>query len=223
MLIRLACLAAVLQPLAARPAAADVFAGEQSTLPTSSVTVHAEPLLSDGRLVIKLAAKNASGQTVAFGPSILVLASNGTPIAWRPLRALIADVEAAYGMEQPVEVAGSPDGSTAVNTPAQRGFQPDVSNYTGSSAVAQTEAINSRSRRPKRKKVSAADKAKAEAEIAQLNQAILQDRMLAAGQVAAGMLVTEKLKPSVTGQPLTLTITIGPDRHSFNFRAPASQ
>ncbi len=219
MIVRLALLA-LAGALSSIPAAADPLTGKETTKAVSSVTVQVEPALSDGRLAVKIAAKNTGGAALQFGSAhVQLFTADGTRIGWRPLRSLIGDVHAAYGMEPEADSAAPLTGASSNQLQSQT-FQPDVSNYHGSSTVAQTQAIALNSKRSK-KKVSPENQRKAEAEISLLKMAIIQDRLLPPGGLAAGMLVSEKLKRGVAGKPMKLTVTIGTDLYSFNFKAPA--
>src|SRR6266571_2655929 len=62
----------------------------ESKLANSSVSVMVEPQLNDGRLVIKVAAKNGKSAPVAFGPgSVSISKAAGAPIALSSLKQLI--------------------------------------------------------------------------------------------------------------------------------------
>ena len=83
-------------PVTGAPPAPEVA---DSKLANSTVSVAVEPQLNDGRLVIKVAAKNGTSAPVAFGPgSISISTVAGQPIALSSLQKLINDVRVAAGM-----------------------------------------------------------------------------------------------------------------------------
>jgi hypothetical protein len=96
-----------------------------------------------------------------------------------------------------------------------------VTGYTGSMSVPSSGATNQLRPGGKRKRPSAEAVRQAEAQIAQLRSAILQEAELAPKQVAAGQLVSAKLNLKRSDDKLLqLSVTVGPDTHSFSFQAP---
>lgn len=205
-------LAGAATPLAAT-APQDIRAGITSTKAASAVSLGADPALSDGRLVLRVAAQNRTRAPVPFGPAAVTIATaGGDVIAIRSLDALIADARAMGGGEDRGSVSGIAEApAMTTNNSGQR----DVSGYTGGmgSAVAQS----GRKRRPK-----PADTAAAEAQVAALKAGILADAVIAPGQVAAGQLVSEKIKfRNKRERGLVVTVTVAGEAHRFTFEAPA--
>lgn len=208
------------------PAAAVQNAAAQavadSTQPNSSVSLAVEPLLSDGRLVIKMAAKNLGSAPVQFGPShVRISKPSGEVIALYPFHALVNDVRIAAGLEIEEAPGGRPAAGTyaAPQLPVDNTGRVDVSGYTGGSAVAPDETIRrSQRRRPK----ASIGKEDAERQIAVLESAILQDSMIPPGEIAAGQLVSSKLQfGSGEDRTLHIRIRVGSDEHGFTVAAPA--
>ena len=207
----LLCAAIVLaSPVTAAPAAPEIA---DSKLANSTVSVAVEPQLNDGRLVIKVAAKNGSSAPVAFGPaSVSISTVAGQPVALSSLSKLINDVrtaapagdaltQGAYAMRQQ---SGAQDGSGRM----------DVTGYTGGSAIAPSETV--------RWSKHSIDPKTAEAQIAGLRQAILQDQTVAPGQIAVGQIVSEKLKfKKGEDRILHLVVHIAGDNHAFTIAAPS--
>src|SRR5438093_11411830 len=103
--------------VSASPVAAAEPQVAESKQAHSSVSVMVEPQLNDGRLVIKVAAKNGTAAPVPFGPgSVSITKAAGTPIALSSLKQLIKDVRIAAGM--PVE--GAPGGAPTSGAYASR-------------------------------------------------------------------------------------------------------
>jgi hypothetical protein len=192
----------------------DIATGMTSTKTAGAVSISADPALSDGRLVLRVAAQNRTQAPVAFGPaSVRITAAAGESITIRPLAALIAEARSAAGMEEPgaVSVVAAP----AITT--NNAGQKDVSGYTGGMGTVVAQGTRKRKPRP-------ADIAAAEQQIAALKAGILADAMIAPGQLAAGQLVTEKIRfPGKRERGLVVTVTLAGEEHSFRFDAPADQ
>jgi hypothetical protein len=192
----------------------DIATGMTSTKTAGAVSISADPALSDGRLVLRVAAQNRTQAPVAFGPaSVRITTAAGESITIRPLAALIAEARSAAGMEEPgaVSVVAAP----AITT--NNAGQKDVSGYTGGMGTVVAQGTRKRKPRP-------ADIAAAEQQIAALKAGILADAMIAPGQLAAGQLVTEKIRfPGKRERGLVVTVTLAGEEHSFRFDAPADQ
>ncbi|NIJ19065.1 hypothetical protein FHS95_000734 [Sphingomonas naasensis] len=213
MKLRIALLPMLLSAVPLSVAAAqDIKAGITSTKTASAVSVSADPALSDGRLVLRVAAQNRTRAPVPFGPaSVTIATAAGEAIAIRPLAALVADVEASVGLEPSGSVSGYAENPTLVNNTAG---QKDVTGFTGgmNSGVARGSG---------RRKPKAADVAAANAQIAALKAGILADASIGAGQVAAGQLVSEKIRfRDKRKRGLVVTVTVAGETHSFAFDAP---
>jgi hypothetical protein len=211
--------------LAALPAQALAQAAgpiAESTQPHSKVSLMVEPALSDGRLVVKLAAKNSSAAPIPFGPSMISLAKvNGEAIALYPLQSLVNDVRGAAGMEIEEAPANRPtEGAYAAPQMATRDGRVDVSGYTGGVAVGSDEYVH---RNQTRKFKPTISKAEAETQIAALRQAILQDSTVAPGQIAVGQIVTDKLQFAKGAERIVhIRVRMGDDVHTFTVAAPKS-
>lgn len=207
-LIALSLLLLTAPPALAQDAPAPIV----SNGPTSNVSFSTDARLSDGRLVIRLAAQNLGPAPVMFGPANVRVTLAGKPVALVPLASLIDDVRAAHGL--PVEGGITNDEVVRQVAPpimTNNSGQKDVTGFTGGTATAAAAPVNTR--RAVRVKPEAA--AAAEAQIAGLKAAILTDRSIAPRDVAAGQLVTEKLKLKGKDRAVTVTVAIGDDTHSF--------
>jgi hypothetical protein len=152
----LLCAAMVLTSPAAAAPANPVVA--DSKLAHSSVSVVVDPQLNDGRLVIKIAAKNGTTAPIPFGPSsISITKLTGEAIALNSLQQLVDDVRLAAGMatETVPGQAPTPGAYAAAQTQVDSAGHPDVSGYTGGSGIAANEIVRRTSRRsivPRRKR-----------------------------------------------------------------------
>jgi hypothetical protein len=205
--------------LAAAPAALaqDAPAGITSNGPESNVSFSADARLSDGRLVLRIAAQNRSARPVTFGPASVRVTLADKPVALIPLARLVDDVRVAAGL--PSEGGVTRDELTSQPAPpilTNNSGQKDVSGYTGSMGAAGGAPIA-----PRRSvRLKPEELAAVEAQVAGLKAAILTDRSVAPGEVAAGQLVTEKLKLRGRERAVKVTVTVGDDTHSFEFDAP---
>lgn len=217
MKLRIVILPLLLASAAAPLAAAmlqDITAGMTSTKAASAVSISADPALSDGRLVLRVAAQNRTRAPVAFGPaSVRIATAAGESITIRPLESLIAEVRSAAGMEEPGSVSVVAAPAITTNNAGQK----DVSGYTG--GMGNVVAQGTRKRKPRPAEVAAAEK-----QIAALKAGILADTTIAPGQLAAGQLVTEKIKfRNKRERGLVVTVSLAGEEHSFRFDAPADQ
>jgi hypothetical protein len=99
------------------------------------------------------------------------------------------------------------------------GGQMDVTGYTGGAAVGGDEYRRSRGKRTN----PTITQAEAQAQIAALNQAILQDTTLSPGRVIAAQVVSAKLKFAKGEERiLHVRVRIAGDDHSFTVAVPQS-
>jgi hypothetical protein len=203
-------------PGIAAPPAAEIADSKQAQ---STVSVAVEPQLSDGRLVIKVAAKNNSAAPVPFGPgSISISTVAGQPIALSPLPKLINDVRVASGEASEAPAGGAPTQGAYAMRQQPRGAdgsgQMDVSGYSAGSSLSAAETT--------RWSKHLIDRKTADAQIAALRQAILQDTTIAPGQIAVGQIVSEKLKfKKGEDRTLHLVVHVAGDEHGFTLAAPS--
>jgi hypothetical protein len=207
---------ALASPAVAQPAAPQVADSKQTH---SAVSVAVEPQLSDGRLVLKIAAKNGTAAPVPFGPgSVSISTVTGQPIALSSLQKLINDVRVAAGMKTEQRAGEAPTAgsyaSRAQPTGQDGSGRMDVTGYSNSSTMGSTEAV--------RWSKPTIDKKTAETQIAALKQAVLQDQTVAPGQIAIGQVVSDKLKfKKGEDRTLHVRVHIAGDEHGFTIAAPS--
>jgi len=189
----------------------DIASGIDSAKATGAVSISTDPALSDGQLVLRVAAQNRTRVPAPFGPaSIRITTASGDRVAIRSLTSLIAETRSAAGMESEAVPAISEAPAMLSNNSGQK----DVSGYTG--GMGASVAQPARKRKPRAGDVAAAD-----ARIAALKAGILADTVIAPGQLAAGQLVTEKIKfRNKRERGLVVTVTLAGEEHSFRFDAP---
>jgi hypothetical protein len=208
-------------PVASAPANPPVA---DSKLAHSSVSLAVDPQLNDGRVVVRIAAKNSTTAPVSFGPtSVSIAKPSGETIALISLQQLIDDVRVAAGMPaQPAPGQALTAGAyTTAQVQVDSAGHPDVSGYTGGSAVAPAETVR-RSNQPSPKSKPSIDRATAETQIAALKQAVLQDTTIQASQISVAQVVSQKVKfKKGEDRTLYLRVRIAGDEHSFTIAAPA--
>jgi hypothetical protein len=223
MSVSLLCSALLAAAAPAFPSPAAAQATAESKLQQSSVSLMVEPQLNDGRLVIRLAAKNLGAAPAPFGPAnVSITKPNGTAIAIYPLSSLIEEVRLAAGLPAATAPPAAPThGAYAAPQQTTRdGGQLDLTGFTGGSAVGGDEYV--RRSRSSRKVKPTISEAEAEQQINVLKQAILQDSTLAPGQVAAGQVVSEQLKfAKREDRTLHVRVRVAGEEHGFTIMAPA--
>jgi hypothetical protein len=192
----------------------------ESKLAHSSVSVLVEPQLNDGRLVVRIAAKNFGATAVPFGPANVVISKPaGEVVALYPLQALLDDVRIAAGMTPESSETALTQGAYASPQMNVRDGKVDPTGFTGGSTVGRDEYIR---RNQKHAGKPSIGKAEAESQIAALKRAILPDSSLAPGQIAAGQVVSQKLTfKRGEDRTLHLRIRFAGDEHAFTIEAPA--
>lgn len=200
------------------PSAA-VIEGLTSTLPAGVISIQADPVLSSGRLVLRVVALNQSAAPAAFSDAdIRLYTAAGRPVALLPLQTLIAEVS---NPSAPVGGAPTNYGGPAMAT-GQDG-RLDVSGFSGANhavaggLTAQTQAQIAA---PSSRKLSKA----AQAQVDGLRAAILQPMQVAPNQAAGGQIVSEKLKVDRKApRDLKLVVRFNGETHGFAFTAPPAR
>ena len=188
------------------------------TKPSGEVSIVPEPKLVNGELILKVVALNQSQKPAAFGPEdIQISTADGKTVPIMSLDALIAQVRSQAG--------GSSAGSGSYNSSYVSGpatttnhfGQPDVHNFTGSSApiggqISPEAPVNT----------GAADRAAVQQQIASLKAGILQDVTIAPGDAEGGELVTQAIRFHWR-EKHTLHIVVHFNGEEYDFELPAPQ
>jgi hypothetical protein len=213
--------ATVLLACQARVPTADadtVTEGLTSTKDHGVVSVMSDPTLADGRLVLKVVAKNGTQAAASFGPeNVKVFTAAGTPVKLMSLDQLVQEARAAAGGEAETMVHG-PTVHSGPIMGHDAGGRPDLSGFTGGN-----DRMNgmdpTQTRIVSRKSVK--DDPKLQEQIANLNAAILHDLTVAPAAVAGGQIVTEKLKfGRKEAHDLRVVVEFNGEQHEFDFTAP---
>jgi hypothetical protein len=210
--ILLACQAIVSTAFAG---AATVTEGLTSTKDHGVVSVMSDPTLADGRLVLKVVAKNSAQAAARFGPeNVKIFTAAGAPVKLMSLEQLVAEARAAAG-DGSASLAQGPISHAGPSMRHDSFGRPDVSGYTGGN-----DSMNGISQRVTTSK-AVKDDPKLQEQIANLNAAILHDLTIAPAAVAGGQIVTEKLKfARKEAHDLHVVVDFNDEHHEFDFAAP---
>ena len=200
---------------AATPAGAPMT----STKTAGQISIVPEPKLVNGELILKVVALNSAQKPATFGPEdIQVSTADGKTVPIMSVDALIAQVKASARGDQ----GGSGYNSSYTSGPAatfNKSGQPDVHNFTGSSAPIGSE-INPEA--PVR--TGPADNPALEQQIANLKAGILQDVTIAPGDVQGGEIVTERIRFHWREKhTLRIAVHFNGEEHDFELPAPPEE
>ena len=202
--------------------AADQTAGAAMSLtkPSGEVSIVPEPRLMNGELILKVVALNQAQRPATFGPEdIEITTADGKAVPIKSLDALIAQAKAQAQSQSGPAGSGSYNSSytEGATTTYNKSGQPDVHNFTGSSAPIggqiNPEAPTDSTR------VSIAALAR---QIASLRAGILQDVTIGPGEVKGGEVVTERIKFHWREKhTLHVAVRFNGEQYDFDLPAPA--
>ena len=209
--------AAAQQPAPASEAQAVVSEGLVSTQAAGTVSIKADPVLSDGRLVLRVAAFNNGAAPAAFSPMDIKIFVGGQVVALMSLDQLIAEV----GAPAPARPTGSATGYGGQALATGQDGRLDVSGFSGANqTVAGGLSSQVQAQIGGARKLSKADQAQVES----LKAAILQPTEVAPGKAVGGQIVSEKLK-FAPGAPreVKMLVRFNGEKHGFIFEAPPAR
>jgi hypothetical protein len=197
-----------------------VSLGLTSTRDKGIVSLATDPVLSDGRLVFRVAAHNPTGAPLQFHASdVKVFTAAGAAVNLLTVDELIADVTGAA----PAGSGRSGHDPSAYSAPAvtrNSSGQPDVSNYTGGGAGV-TGGISSRNDTNRSKRKITPEE---QQQIDALKSAILQTATVEPGKATGGQLVTQKVKFSRKEErAFRVVVDFNGEQHEFNFESPPAK
>lgn len=203
--------------------AAETTAPLSSTKDRGVVSIAPDPVLSQGRLVLKVVAFNRTREPAAFSDAdVKIVTAAGKPVGLVPLDQLIAEVTKASGGSKRRASSGDhnpADYSHPQISAGQSGAgEPDVSGYTGASnptsgvVSAHTEVGESG---------SAAD-AQQNEQVNALRAGILHSMIIPSATALGGQVVSEKLKfARKEERSLRVTVEFNGEQHEFTLVPPA--
>ena len=213
-------LASWVGPALAAPATSQTASlGLTSTRATGSVSVQTDPVLSSGRLVMKVAAHNSSDKPVELtSAAVQVFIGADKPVMVLTVDQLVAEARGGPAAERSMNSAHQSSNYSRPTTTTSGSGELDVSGITGASdAVGRAVSERSSSRPAKTDPAT-------EAYVEALKTGILQSLQIAPGKAAGAQVVTEKLKfarkdPHV----LRVVVAFNGESHEFEFEAPPAK
>lgn len=194
--------------------AAPVIEGLISTLPGGVISIKADPVLSNGRLVLRVVAFNKGGAPAPLSSAdIKLYTSANQPVALLSLDQLIAEVSSP-----PEKPAGSATGYGGQALATGQDGRLDVSGFSGANqtvAGGLSSQVQAQIGGPR--KLSKADQAQVDG----LRAGILQSVEVAPNTAAGGQVVSEKLKfDRDAPRELKMVVRFNGEKHGFIFGAP---
>jgi hypothetical protein len=197
--------------------AAVVTEGLVSTQTAGTISIKADPVLSDGRLVLRVAAFNNGATPAAFSPTDIKVFVGGQVVPLLSLDQLVAEV----GSPAPARPAGSATGYGGQALATGQDGRLDVSGFSGANqTVAGGLSSQVQAQIGGARKLSKADQAQVDG----LKAAILQPTEVAPGKAVGGQIVSEKLK-FTPGAPreVKMLVRFNSEKHGFIFDAPPAK
>lgn len=199
------------------PSAA-VIEGLVSTLPGGVISIKADPVLSSGRLVLRVAAFNKGSAPVAFSASdIKLYTAANQPVALLSLDQLIAEVSAP----PPERPTGSATGYGGAALATGQDGRLDVSGFSGANQTVGgglSSQVQAQIATPR--KLSKAN----QEQIDGLRAGILQSVDVAPNTAAGGQIVSDKLKfDGAAPRELKMVVRFNGEKHGFLFTAPPAR
>jgi hypothetical protein len=195
--------------------------GLTSTKDHGVISVMPDPILADGRLILKVVAMNRTQVAASFGPeAVKVFTGAGTPVKLLSLDQLVQQARAAADDGADAVTHGPMVHAGPIMGHDSSG-RPDVGGYTGGNdRMNGMDASQSRIASGRAVK----DDPKLQEQIASLNAAILHDLTIAPAAAAGGRIVTETLKfARKEAHDLRVIVDFNGEQHEFSFAAPPSR
>jgi hypothetical protein len=205
----------------AAPATAQTASlGMTSTRASGVVSIQTDPVLSNGRLVMKVAAHNSTSNPSELSlASVQVRLGSEKPIALLTVDQLITEARGGPSAEQSLSAAHQASDYSRPTTTTSQSGELDVSGITGASNAIGRGVPE----RPSGKSKLKSDPA-TEAQVEALKAGILQTLAVPAGKAVGAQVVTEKIKfPRKDPRVLHVTVTFNGDTHEFEFEAPPAK
>lgn len=192
--------------------------GLKSTLDKGVVSIMTDPVLADGRLVLRVVALNPTAQPQQLSASgVQVFTAAGKPVPLLTLDELIA--EAQGSTQSPTAEHQSSNYSRPQVATSGTG-EPDVTGITGASNAAGRTLSESQT---VRRKASNDDPA-VQQQVEALKAGILQTATIEPGKATGGQVVTQKIKFSRKEEKaLRVVVDFNGEQHEFSFEAPPAK
>ncbi|MDE2451339.1 MAG: hypothetical protein KGO22_20340 [Gammaproteobacteria bacterium] len=188
-----------------------------SSKTAGQISIVPEPKLVNGELILKVVALNSSQKAATFGPEdIRISTADGKAVPIMSIDALIAQVKGAAQGGQASSGSYNSSYTSGPATTYNHFGQPDVHNFTGSSAPIGGQ-INPEA--PVR--TGSGDDPALAQQIENLKKGILQEITIAPGDVQGGEVVTERIKFHWREKhTLRIAVHFNGEEHDFELPAP---
>jgi len=200
------------QPAAPPLVTGDATAGLVSRQAIGEVHVVADPVLANGRLVLRIVVLNRGKAPAEFGPaSVSIALPDGAAVPLVPREALLAEQGGVAPGNATEDISQGHAGAALPITPSG---QTDVSGFTGGMGTTlggvPQGTIERSQRRTDPKTVAA---------VAALDGVLLKPMTLKPGAADGGQVVTTRLKRGKTASVI-VTIAFGGETHRFDVAVP---
>lgn len=224
------CFAAALSAwLAIAPALAAEDGGAAAEPYTSTkdkgvVSIVPDPVLSDGRLLLKVVAFNRTKEPVSFGSNdVRIFTAAGATVPLLSLEHLIEEAKAGSASSaatRSMDTAYQPSTYGRRSMPRTGTGEIDVSGAAGADDVFNRQM----SARATARATPGSSDEELQQQIASLKAGILQPQSIAPATAAGGQVVTDKLKFSRKQErALRVVVDFNGEQHEFNFPAPPAR
>jgi len=194
--------------------------GLTSTRPAGTVSVQTDPVLSNGRLVMKVAAHNASDKPAQLASSAVQVFIGEKSVALLTLDQLVTEARGGPSAERSMNSAHQSSNYSRPTTTTTTSGEMDVSGITGASDAIGRSVSERSSSRPAKTNTDPATEAYVEA----LTAGILQSMQIAPGKAAGAQVVTEKLKfARKDPRVLRVVVAFNGESHEFEFESPPAK
>lgn len=201
---------------AAAPAAAGAAMTSSKTL--GEISIVPEPRLVNGELILKVVALNQSQKPAPFGPEdVRISTADGRSVSIMSLTALVAQIKADAQADSTRSGSYNSSYTAGPATTYNQFGQPDVHNFSGSSAPLGGQ-VNPEA--PVRTGGGSNDAA-LQQQIASLEAGVLQDITIAPGEVKGGEVVTARIGFHWREKhTLRIMVSFNGEQHEFELPAP---
>ncbi|MBB6094873.1 hypothetical protein HNQ60_003760 [Povalibacter uvarum] len=221
---RLACavLLAWMTPslLAATATSETASIGLKSTKEKGIVSIMTDPVLSGGRLVLKIVALNPTAQPLQLrAEDVHVFTAAGKEVPLMSLDALIAEAKGEQRASQSMDSAHQASNYSRPQTSTSNSGELNVTGITGANDAV-GRAVSQRSRSETDGPVDPAVQQQVDA----LKAGILQTREVPPGKADGAQVVTDKIKfGRKEEKALRVVVSFNGEDHEFNFEAPPAK
>jgi hypothetical protein len=196
--------------------------GLTSTRTSGVVSIQADPVLSSGRLVLKVAAHNPTDKAAELSSSAVNIFIADKPVALLTVDQLIDEARGGPPAERSANSAHQSSNYSRPTTSTSRSGELDVNGVTGASGRVGSVPERSSSRSGSRS--APTSDPVVEARVEALKAGILQTLAIPPGKAAGAQVVTEKLKFSRRDPRVVRAIVVfNGESHEFEFEAPPAK